>query len=203
MKINLKIRNRIFSLLTFLSILLFYQSAAFAHKVYLFAWTEGDMIHTESYFGGNKKVQGGTVKVFDTKGKELVSGTTDENGEFSFKIPEIADLRIVLKSSMGHGAEYLFKKSEFSSGQVPAAEVAAEPDTGQESEAPLRVTPEGGRLRKEIDAALDAKLKPVIREIAELRKEKGPGVTEIIGGIGYIMGIMGIVAYMKSRRKKT
>ncbi len=193
--------NSFFTALIFISVLFFYTSAAYGHKVYIFAWTEGDMIYTESYFGGNKKVQNGTIKVFDTEGKELLSGTTNENGEFSFKIPVIADLKIVLESSMGHGAEYLFKKSEFSSDQVPAAEVDSDINKSVEPESPIQVATDQSQLRKEIEAALDEKLKPLIREVAKLRENRGPGVTEIIGGIGYILGIMGIAAYMKSRKK--
>ena len=194
-------RCRLFTALTFIFVLFFYVSTAYAHKVYLFAWAEGGMIHTESYFPGNVKVKDGTVKVFDMKGKELVSGETDENGDFSFKIPEIADLRIVLDASMGHGAEYLFKKSEFVSDQVPAEEEAADTDAEVKSENPARETYGQDQLRKELDKALDAKLKPVVKELALLREDKGPTVTEVIGGIGYIFGLMGVTAYMKSRRK--
>lgn len=207
MKIEIKKSNREKSFkliisLTFIYALLNYTPLAYAHKVYLFAWAEGDMIHTESYFSGNKMVQDGKITVFDSEGKELLNGRTNENGEFSFKIPEIADLRIVLESSMGHGAEYLFKKSEFSIDQAPAEEAYSDPDIVKEPEVPLHVTTGQDRLRKEIEAALDERLKPVMRELVRLREAKGPGVTEIIGGIGYILGIMGIVAYMKSREKK-
>jgi nickel transport protein len=31
-------------------------------------------------------------------------------------------------------------------------------------------------------------------------KEKGPGVAEIFGGIGWLVGVAGIAAYAKSRR---
>ena len=99
----------------------------------------------------------------------------------------------------GHGAEYIFKKTEFSSDQAPAVEKASA--VNEQEEAPVQLVSDNSLLRKEIDAALEEKLKPVIRELAKLREDKKPGVTEIIGGIGYILGIMGIVAYMKSRRK--
>ena len=195
-------RCRLFTAFTFIFVLFFYVSTAYAHKVYLFAWAEGGMIHTESYFPGNIKVKDGTIKVFDMQGKELVSGKTDENGDFSFKIPEIADLRIVMDASMGHGAEYLFKKSEFTSDQVPAAEVASDDNSGDKQENPVPVTIGQDHLRKELDAALDAKLKPVIKELALLREDKGPGVTEVVGGIGYIFGLMGVIAYMKSKNDR-
>ena len=102
---------------------------------------------------------------------------------------------------MGHGAEYLLKKSEFSSDQVSIQEESSDPEIIQDTEAELPAATDHERLRKEIGAALDERLKPVMKELAKLREDKGPGVTEIIGGIGYILGIMGIIAYMKSRKK--
>jgi len=46
------------------------------------------------------------------------------------------------------------------------------------------------------------KIESLSREIERLREEaERPGLVEIIGGIGWIMGILGIAAYIKSRRK--
>ena len=46
------------------------------------------------------------------------------------------------------------------------------------------------------------KIESLSREIERLREEaERPGLTEIIGGIGWIMGILGIAAYIKSRRR--
>ena len=53
----------------------------------------------------------------------------------------------------------------------------------------------------EVEAIVRRELEPVKRMLASL-SQKGPGVTEIIGGIGYILGLFGIMAYMKSRKKK-
>ncbi|NLA74638.1 MAG: hypothetical protein GX846_04085, partial [Deltaproteobacteria bacterium] len=36
-------------------------SPVYGHRVYLFAWEEGGIIHTESYFSGSRKVQDGTI----------------------------------------------------------------------------------------------------------------------------------------------
>jgi len=51
----------------------------------------------------------------------------------------------------------------------------------------------------EVEAIVHRELEPVKRMLAEL-SQSGPGVTEIVGGIGYIIGLFGIVAYMKSRK---
>ena len=193
--------NMVFKILAIFFLLFFYGSLSHAHKVYLFAWTEGDRIYTESYLSGNKKIKDGTIKVFDSEGNELLNGKTDENGEFSFQVPEITDLKIVLEASMGHGAEYLFKKSELSPDHTHADEKVPDINTGKELEAEDQLTAVRDMLRKEFEMTLDARLEPLKKELAKLREDKGPGITEVIGGIGYILGIMGIIAYMKSRKK--
>jgi nickel transport protein len=51
-----------------------------------------------------------------------------------------------------------------------------------------------------IDASLDEKLKPIVRQLAKA-EQRGVSFTEVMGGIGYIFGIMGLVMYFSSRRK--
>ena len=50
---------------------------AFAHKVIIFAWVEGDIVFTESKFSGGKRAVGAQVQVFDREGKQLLEGRTD------------------------------------------------------------------------------------------------------------------------------
>ncbi len=51
------------------------------------------------------------------------------------------------------------------------------------------------------DEGTRLKIESLSKEIEKLREEaERPGLVEIIGGIGWIMGILGIAAYMKSRR---
>ncbi|MFW6137929.1 MAG: hypothetical protein ACOC7U_02030 [Spirochaetota bacterium] len=57
------------------------------------------------------------------------------------------------------------------------------------------------QVRMVVDQELSKHLKPLSRDIAMLKAEKNkPSITEIVGGIGYIIGIMGLVLYFKSRR---
>jgi len=182
-----------------LHLLLLTSSAAYAHSVYLFAWAEGDTIYTESYFGDDKKVNDGLIIVFDPSGKEILRGKTNEMGEFSFKIPQKTDMRIVLESSMGHGAEYIFKVDEFSDTVESSEEKAEimEPHGSSSSDQDMDTK----QIKAMIEEILDSRLKPIARDLAMLQQKRGPGLTEIIGGIGYIFGIMGIVLYFKARKK--
>ncbi|MCP4220930.1 MAG: hypothetical protein GY765_40250, partial [bacterium] len=51
---------------------------AYAHKVIVFAWVDGDTIYTESKFSGGRKVKNGLIFVYGPKGKLLLEGKTDE-----------------------------------------------------------------------------------------------------------------------------
>lgn len=174
-------------------------STVYAHKVYLFAWVEGNMIHTDSYFPGKRKVIGGLVEVFDSSGKKLLEGKTDKKGAFSFKIPKKTDLRIVLEVTMGHKTEYLL-----SSDEIPEIAIKGDLTTVRDkSKTPLStaVQMDMEKIRIMLEETLDSRLKPISKRLAKIRKERGAGFTEIIGGLGYIFGLMGLIIYFKNRKK--
>lgn len=54
------------------------------------------------------------------------------------------------------------------------------------------------QIKRIIDTSLDEKLKPIMRELAKAQ-QKGVSFTEVIGGIGYIFGLMGIILYFVSK----
>ena len=89
-----------------------------AHRVNLFAWVEGDMVYVESKFSGGRRVNAGKITVLDSQGTELLSGTTNEKGEFSFKVPQKTELKIVLVAGTGHRAEWSISANEI---EMPAA----------------------------------------------------------------------------------
>ena len=169
-----------------------------AHKVYLFAWSEGDTIYTESYFSRNSRVKDGEITVYDLAGVQLLKGRSDSNGEFSFKIPQRTDLRIVLDSSLGHRAEYIFNIQE-----NIAAPQGPEQDTPVDEAVSLSdtATIDMAQIRQVVEEAIDSRLAPITKELLEKKKDQDPGLKEIISGIGYILGIMGIVLYIRGRKK--
>ena len=54
-------------------------------------------------------------------------------------------------------------------------------------------------LQALVEAALDKKLAPILHRLGNV--EQGPTLSDIIGGIGYIIGLVGLGAYIHSRRK--
>jgi len=178
---------------------------ALAHKVILFAYTEGDKVFTESYFNHGKRCRNSTIEVFDNTGKKLLEGKTNNNGEFSFKIPGKTDLRLVLKASMGHRAEYTISARDFGhsiekektsslQGEIRKDSITEKKEAVTEQTYPVDLQ----QIRSLMEETLDKKLRPVIKLLAESR-DPGVSFTQVIGGIGYIFGILGVVMYFKSK----
>ena len=188
--------------------------SASAHRVNVFAWVDGDTIHVESKFSGGKKVKAGKVVVVDPQGVELLTGLTDDQGEFSFKVPKLSDLRIILVAGQGHQGEWTVRQTEL---QGSPSETKTETDTlkivtseqkkiAAETSVDPGATMSHNRIKPEeleaiIENVLDRKLLPVTRMLADMR-QKEPGVRDIFAGIGYILGLVGIAAYVQNRKKK-
>jgi nickel transport protein len=197
---------RVLSMILFSGMLVvFFSQPAFAHKVNIFAYSEGDTVYSESYFNDGKKCHNSLIEVFDSKGNKLLEGKTDEEGRFSFKVPAKDDLKIVLTASMGHKNEYILAADEIEgaagdqAAEAPAPEAQPPAASPAENAAAARV--DTAQLQKIVDESLDRKLKPVITKLTRL-EQHGPSVSEILGGIGYILGLMGIIMYFKSKRDK-
>ncbi|MBN1534056.1 MAG: hypothetical protein JXA20_15405 [Spirochaetes bacterium] len=167
-----------------------------AHKVMVFAYQEGGTVYTDGYFADGKKAQDSLVEVFEADGAKLLEGKTDGNGLFSFPVPDVPEIRIVLTASMGHRAECTLKKESDA-----AATDAVKKDTPAAVPQDAAAVGED-RIRAIVSEELDRKIGPLAREVALLHQEKGPSLTDIIGGIGYIIGIMGLLMYFKARRRE-
>ena len=87
-------------------------TAASAHKVNIFAYAESGTIYSESYFPDGRAVENGKVLVYDNQDNLLLEGTTDKDGLYSFDIPKIDDLTIVIDASMGHRNSFELSKDE-------------------------------------------------------------------------------------------
>ena len=188
--------------------------SAWGHGVNIFAWLEGETVYVESKFKGGKRVRAGSIVVMDMQGHELLSGITNEDGEFSFKIPRREDLKIVLTAGAGHRAEWTLAASEM--GEWPDTATATERTaaTGQriktvstshpsrkEQDSPQNPQYDARDLENAIEALLERKLRPIMKMLVE-EQHRGPSARDVLAGVGYIFGLVGIVAYVQSRRRK-
>lgn len=180
---------------------------ALAHKVTIFAWAEGDTVHTESKFSGGKLVKDGKVEVFAGNGTRLLEGRTDDKGEFSFKAPAISELKIVLTAGMGHKNSWTLSAAELGQGLSAPAGVSPQPQAPAVAPTPSPTdSPEvgpalsAGDVEAIVARQLEQNLQPLTRMLAA-QQERGPSISDIVGGIGYIIGLVGLGAYLRYRRE--
>lgn len=177
-----------------------------AHKVTVFAWVEGDTVVTQSKFAGGRFAKGARLEIYNSAGEKLLEGLSDDRGQFAFKPPKPEALRIVLKAGSGHRNEWQVAAEEFT---VPTT-LAPSPAAGGEKKPPSRTAPAAdppadtvtlstAELQALIEAVMERKLAPVLRRLEQ--QGQGPSLNDIIGGIGYIIGLVGLGAYIHSRRK--
>ncbi len=185
-----------------------------AHKVMVFAWVNGNTVHTESKFSGGRKVKAGKIEVFDPKGQLLLGGKTNDQGEFSFPIPQSTALKIVLTAGMGHRGEWTITKDEIiNASSANATSPAIENATGKKMTSAAgtkntviqppatETTLSTDEIQQVVEKALDRKLEPIYRMLAEAREHK-PTIADVVGGIGYIIGLVGLAAYLHARRQQ-
>ena len=196
---------------------------AFSHRVHIFAYVEGDTIYTESYFYDGTPVTEGKIEVIDSSQNTVFTGRTDDEGLLSFKITKKDDLTIVLDAGMGHRATFQIPAEELSQlKSVKSSEEAIpkKPQTASEvktevvrskEEMPTVEAQISSKsvsdisvedIRTVVQEEISRELEPISKRIARLEKKTGPSVTEIFGGIGYIIGLMGLIMYFKSKAKK-
>lgn len=113
------IANRMYRLSVLLFAVFFVPAVCHAHKVYVFAYVENGTVFTESGFSGNKPVTDGKLIVKDQKGNTILTGRPDEEGMFSFAVPNDLEtgLEIILEAGTGHKGTWTVKQEEIQGGK--------------------------------------------------------------------------------------
>lgn len=194
-------------------ILLILCTPVWAHKVNVFAIAQGDQILVEIYFPDGKPAINSKITVQNSAGKEIFSGVADAQGKAEFPIPASDDLTIAVDAGLGHRSEAKIPKSELDSGlkAKQALNMSAEEhqhssgaahDHGQAHEhagAHESIDGNSTQLEAVVQRAVNQAIKPLARQISEY--ERKAGITEIIGGIGYIFGILGLLMFLTQKKK--
>ncbi len=182
---------------------------ALAHKVRIFAYGEGNTIVGETAFSGGRTPKDSEIIVQDAAGgRTLLTCRTDDHGNFRFPIPEEArqdrlDLRIIINVGEGHRGEWLLAADDYLDGQQEETVATSPPDKVAEvarASNPARtVAADQELIRRVVEQAMDKKLGPIKHMLVQ-SLDQGPRFQDILGGIGYLIGMAGIIAYFKSKK---
>ena len=183
---------------------------AHSHKIRVFAWAENSNITAETKFSGGKHAQNAVITVLNNENNvELLTGKTNSQGLFTFPIPQEAkengyNLNIVVNSGDGHKNSWYLAASDYLQGyenhlsSSPPVEKNL-PVTEKPQQESVVITLSEQQLNRIINTALDKQLAPIRRSLAEQSEQK-PSLQDILGGIGYILGLAGLAAFLKSKK---
>ena len=187
-----------------------------AHRVNIFAFVDGDALQVECGFSRSQKIRQGTVTVLDAaSGISLATMETDEQGMARFPLTSAMrqapqGLKVVIAAGEGHQNEWDIAAGELQTASLPETvphessgpnlpPAVAEPQSvGKNTLVPSISCLTSVEVEHIVNRALDAKLAPVKHLLAE-QFQSGPTLKDIIGGLGWIVGLAGIAAWLKRR----
>ena len=186
-------------------------TGALAHKVSVYAMVEGDSVRAEAYFADGSPCVGAVVAVFDTSGEELASATTDSLGQVAFARLRDDGLKLVVVASMGHRDEFMLtaeelggRDSEDASPASPRPQGPAQAGgVGTPAAAGVQVAVPNAALVRQLEASLDRRLAPLETAVRRLvRAQERADLKDAVAGVGFIVGLAGLWAFLSSRRKQ-
>ncbi|MBI5571744.1 MAG: hypothetical protein HY914_17510 [Desulfomonile tiedjei] len=191
------------------------------HGVNVFVYVEGDSIIAEGYFSKSAKAKDCIVEVYDFQGKKLLQGKTDDQGVYAFNIADLpqftGDLKFILHAGQGHQAEFTLAAADLPASArtgadpVPAVEKTTreEPSRKSDREAKRGSTAvDADQFARLVEEAVAREVQPVVKMLGNQQKlllelqQRGPGLRDVVGGIGWIFGLVGVAAYLLSRRPR-
>jgi nickel transport protein len=185
-------------------------SQALAHKLSVFAYAEGNKVFVEGYFADGKKAQNSKVQAFNSAGKVVAEGTTNDKGQYFFDVSKADDLKIVINAGMGHRGVYNLPATELGDGTAAAEQPAAQPEPApQQQAAAAGDTPQvettepavasNQQLERVVHKAVNEAIMPLVRELDETRQKNS--LRDLLGAVGFIFGFMGLFFFFKARQQ--
>jgi nickel transport protein len=178
-------------------------SPALAHRVRVFAFAHGDNITAEVSLGSNQPVVDSKVTVTSRiSGTILLQGQTDEQGQFSFTKPQHSpgdSLVITINAGQGHQGSWTLSPVDMGEQALPESFTTV--DTKVDKKQPVQLSLSAGeqqQLAKLISDAVAHEVEPLKQMLAR-QMNNGPSLEEIIGGIGWLVGIGGLLFALKKK----
>ncbi len=179
-----------------------------AHRLKVFATAEGKTISGSVYFAGGGVAKHMSVTVIGPHEHRLGETETDEEGRFTFEARYRCDHTFAVTTADAHRTAYTVRADELPDDLPPLNGEAEEgPTVEPVTPAPVSVRDVAGLepvphqgLAEMVERAVSKQVGP-LREDLNAYAEK-VRFRDVLGGIGYIFGVMGLVFFLKGRRGK-
>ncbi|OQW92075.1 MAG: hypothetical protein BWK79_15470 [Beggiatoa sp. IS2] len=186
-----------------LIVLLGFYQKGYAHTIKIFAMAEGDKINGYVYFPGGGRVQQAQINIQSLAQASFDKITTDLQGEFSYQVRYRTDYLLAVKTDDGHRAEYTIKAEELSENlptvQNGKLEKSNELYPVKSMESVNLATLSTTELTNLIEKTVSQQLRPLREQLEQY--EAKVRLHDILGGVGYIFGVMGLLFYFGMKKR--
>ena len=184
-----------------------------AHEVDVFASVDGRSISGRAKMMGGSPIKSARVTAFDPAGDILAETVTDDSGEFTFPLEFRCGHRIEVDAGEGHLGRHTVEVAELPTDLPPrgpqserATPTSAhdKAESGHSSaDAHSHSHPDSSHNQESQEDRLDA----IDRQLQALRRDIDQfqarlRIQDIVGAVGYILGLMGLAYYLGVKRKE-
>lgn len=163
-----------------------------AHNLKLFVTAQGDKVQGRVYLPGGTIAQPVPITV-QVNGETVATFNTDANGEFRYHAQEAVAHTFHANAGAGHLATFQLTAAAFAG--VTAANAAPATMTSPPSTASTDCTPPA--VAQQL-TAIQAQLTALQQQLVDY--EQKTRWHEILGGLGYILGLAGLWVWLQQRR---
>lgn len=199
---------------------------AHAHSIRCFATADGATISGYAWMG-SARPKNVPYRVLAPDGAVLHEGRTNEKGEFSFTAKYRVDHEVVVDAGEGHIARFTVSAEELPedlpaygakeearsdpASAKSAASSATDSSDSADAATVAKPAPDGAAgpsatgasaadLKSMIRSAVAQQLAPLRIQLDEFKAERR--IQDVIGGIGYLVGVAGIAFYFLGVRRQ-
>ena len=105
----------------------FAASTASAHGVGVWAEVDGPFVNVSAYFSSGGKVKNADVTVLDAAGESMLTGKTDDEGNFQFKYGKPQPMTVIVTAGGHHTDKFKLELADFAPAPEGAPEATAVP----------------------------------------------------------------------------
>lgn len=180
---------------------------AAGHRLEVFAVAEGRTVSGQAYFPRGGPAADVPVSVTGPDGTVLVHLKTDAEGRFAFTAERRTDHRITVRIA-GHEAHWTVPADELPKGlpgHTGASPAPASPAASPSATPPPAASPavpdaaSATRLEAVVEEAVARQIRPLREELRA--HDERIGWTDVLGGLGWVAGIFGALAWVTARRR--
>jgi nickel transport protein len=206
------------SALVFLMVWAMGLNTACGHTLYVFAAGEGNTIKGQVYLPGGTGVPDADIRLTTADGKVVATTKSDAEGRFTLKAPFRSDFNVVAMTADGHQARWNISADELAELPSPSDSSTGKPEGNaanvpEDSHLPTPGS-SGSRSQHETPtthtaaplADLKSEMSGLKAQVVKLREEwqefrSATQLRDVLGGVGYILGITGIAFYLLARKR--